>query len=171
MVTLTNMFYSDSIKNHGTERKYISSSSRPGSINYTSIITKQKYSSSSSGIAIMRNLCLACGYIENLQVTCRCPTLSRDWKSWTDHPMELTWFQIAVPSYSFKYNSDRSNQMLTLTNRFYSDSIKNHGIERKYSSSSSIPGSINYTSIITEKKCSSSSSGIRNNSMIRKCSK
>ena len=116
--------------------------------------------SPASSITRRINISILYGSSEKLQGMCSFPTLSGYWKAWTDHPMELTWFQIAVPSYSFKYNSDRSNQMLTLTNRFYSDSIKNHGIERKYSSSSSIPGSINYTSIITKQKYSSSSSGI-----------
>ena len=33
-------------------------------------------------------------------------------------PMQLTWFQIAVPLYSFEYESDRSNQMVTVTTMF-----------------------------------------------------
>ena len=57
--------------------------------------------------------------------------------------MQMTWLQLAVPSYSFEYESDRSKQVVTVTNTFYSASIQNHGIERKHSSSS--PGSRNHT--------------------------
>ena len=32
--------------------------------------------------------------------------------------MQLAWFQLAVPSYSFEYKSDRSNHMITVTNIF-----------------------------------------------------
>ena len=56
-----------------------------------------------------------------------------DEKTCTDNPMTLTWFQLVDPSYPFEYDLDRSDQMVTVTNIFYPDLIKNHWKEHKHS--------------------------------------
>ena len=45
--------------------------------------------------------------------------------------MKLTWLQQSVPSYSFEYESDRSNHMVTVTNIYYSALIQNFSTEKK----------------------------------------
>ena len=81
--------------------------------------------------------------------------------------MQLPWFQLAAPPYTFEYNPDRSDQMVTVTNMFHSDSIQNHVTECKLSIR--IPGIINRTRKRTELKCIKSIEVSSNLARIIKC--